>query len=47
MIPMTRPDGGTTLVHESRLDEYKARGFKVPAPTRAPSDPKKKKTRKE
>ena len=28
---MTRPDGGQTWVHESRVEEYRGRGFSVPA----------------
>lgn len=28
---MTRPDGGKTWVHESRVEEYRGRGFTVPA----------------
>ena len=32
MILLTRPEGGTTWVHESRLDEYLGRGFKLPSP---------------
>lgn len=36
MILMIRPGGGSTYVHESRADEYLARGFSIPAPVRAP-----------
>ena len=36
MILMTRPDGGHTWVHESRVDEYTGRGFRIPSPARAP-----------
>lgn len=35
MILMTRPDGGQTWVHESRLEEYRERGFAIPASPRA------------
>lgn len=35
MILMLRPGGGTTYVHESRVDEYTARGYSIPAPVRA------------
>lgn len=35
MILMTRPDGGQTWVHESRLEEYKKRGFSIPTSPRA------------
>ena len=35
MICLTRPDGGRTWVHESRLDEYLGRGFKIPSPPQA------------
>ena len=48
MICLTRPDGGRTWVHESRLDEYLGRGFKLPslpqadpAATKATAAPKK------
>ena len=37
MITLIRPDGGRTWVHESRLDEYLGRGFKLPSP--APAEP--------
>jgi hypothetical protein len=30
MVLMTRPDGGQTWVHESRVEEYRGRGFTVP-----------------
>ena len=36
MIRMTRPDGGHTWVHESRVDEYMGRGFRIPSPVREP-----------
>lgn len=47
MILMTRPDGGQTWVHESRVDEYIGRGFQIPLPPREPEpapkpEPKKK-----
>lgn len=32
MILLTRPDGGQTWVHESRVEEYRKRGFYIPAP---------------
>ena len=31
MVLMTRPDGGQTWVHESRVEEYRGRGFSLPA----------------
>lgn len=45
MIKLINPlTGGDTWVHESRLDEYLAKGFKLPA---APEPPKpKRSTRK-
>jgi hypothetical protein len=36
MIVLIRPDGGETFVHESRLDEYLGRGFRLPSPPSAP-----------
>ena len=41
MILLKRPDGGETWVHESRLEEYQARGFTIPAPPQKPEEPKK------
>ena len=35
MICLTRPDGGQTWVHESRLDEYLGRGYRFPSPPQA------------
>ena len=35
MICLTRPDGGRTWVHESRLDEYLGRGFALTSPPQA------------
>ena len=35
MICLTRPDGGRTWVHESRLDEYLGRGFRLTSPPQA------------
>ena len=35
MICLTRPDGGRTWVHESRLDEYLGRGFVLTSPPQA------------
>lgn len=32
MLKMVNPCGGFTWVHESRLDEYEARGFKLAPP---------------
>ena len=32
MLRMVNPGGGFTFVHESRLDEYEARGFKLAPP---------------
>lgn len=49
MILLTRPDGGQTWVHESRIEEYRKRGFYIPASRReAPKaeTPVKKTTRK-
>jgi hypothetical protein len=43
MILLRRPDGGETWVHESRLEEYQARGFIFPAPPQKPEEPKKRK----
>lgn len=39
MISLVRPDGGRTWVHESRLDEYLGRGFKLPSPSPEPELP--------
>ena len=49
MILMRRPGGGTTYVHESRVDEYTERGYSIPAPVRAPKtepEPEKKPAKK-
>jgi len=43
MILLRRPDGGETWVHESRIEEYQARGFTIPAPPPKPDEPKKRK----
>jgi hypothetical protein len=43
MILLKRPDGGETWVHESRLEDYQARGFTLPAPPPKPEEPKKRK----
>ena len=41
MLKLINPRGGETWVHESRLDEYLARGFKFAAPPMpAPPKPK-------
>jgi len=41
MLKLINPRGGETWVHESRLDEYLARGFKFAAPPMpAPPEPK-------
>lgn len=48
MIKLIRRDGGEMWVHESRLDEYLARGNKLappPEPAKKPT-PKKKTTTK-
>ena len=49
MILMIRPDGGSSYIHESRIDEYRERGFKLPAPPKPAEKPetKKRKTTKE
>lgn len=39
MVKLTNPAGGVTWVHESRIDEYKARGFKE-APPPTPPEPR-------
>ena len=39
MIKLINPGGGETWVHESRLDEYLARGFRFAAPP-MPEPPK-------
>ena len=48
MICLTRPDGGRSWVHESRLAEYLGRGFMLtsppqaePAAVKAAAEPKK------
>ena len=41
MIPLIRPDGGETFVHESRLDEYLGRGFRLLARSRTPEQAEK------
>ena len=40
MLQLINPMGGTSYVHESRLEEYLARGFKL-APRPVPAQPKK------
>lgn len=47
MILLKRPDGGETWVHESRLEEYQARGFTLPAPPQKPEEEPKKRKKKE
>ena len=57
MLRMVNPGGGFTFVHESRLDEYEARGFKLAPPPLEPKPvvgftapkpaPKKRKPKKE
>jgi len=42
MIKLINTRGGETWVHESRLDEYLARGFKIAAPP-MPAPPKQRK----
>ena len=37
MICLTRPDGGRTWVHESRLEEYLGRGYQALSPLQADS----------
>ena len=32
MIRLINPMGGSTWVHESRLDEYLGKGFSIPSP---------------
>lgn len=44
MIILVRPDGGETYVHESRLDEYLERGFRLPDPPKV-TKPEKKTTK--
>ena len=52
MLKMVNPGGGFSWIHESRLDEYEARGFKLaPPPFEPPKDlpkpaPKKRKSPK-
>ena len=48
MVKTINPAGGITWVHESRIDEYIARGHKLAAPPPAPPVPpvKKKTTKK-
>lgn len=53
MICLTRPDGGRTWVHESRLEEYLGRGYQALSPLQADSaavtaaaEPKKKTTKR-
>lgn len=38
MLKMVNPGGGFSWIHESRLDEYEARGFKLAPPP--PVEPK-------
>ena len=45
MLKLVNPNGGETWVHETRLDEYLGRGFKLTPPP-PPPPPKKKKTSK-
>jgi len=41
MLKLINPRGGETWVHESRLDEYLARGFRFAMPPMpAPPEPK-------
>lgn len=56
MLRMVNPGGGFTFVHESRLDEYEARGFTLAPPpepkpvvgfTAPKPAPKKRKPKKE
>ncbi len=35
MVRMIRPDGGVCYVLETRVDEYRAMGFRVAEPARA------------
>lgn len=51
MLKLINPAGSFTFVHESRIDEYLARGYKLtpppsPAPAPAKPAPAKKKTTK-
>ena len=44
MVKLIAPTGGESWVHETRLDEYQARGYKVappppPPPRRKPKTP--------
>lgn len=43
MVKLINPNGGETWVHESRVEEYQARGFKQAPP---PPPPPKKKPKK-
>ena len=45
MVTLNNPMGGTSMVHESRLEEYFARGFTL-APRPAPPEPEKKPAKK-
>lgn len=43
MVKLINPAGGVTWVHESRVEEYKARGFRqaAPQPNKKPAGRKK------
>lgn len=41
MVKLDNGRGCTTWVHESRLEEYLARGYKLPSPPPPPAPPKK------
>lgn len=44
MVKLIAPNGGETWVHETRIDEYLARGYNLAPP---PPPPPKKKPKKE
>lgn len=47
MLKLINPAGGFTWVHESRIDEYLARGYKMTPPPSPPPPAKKKTTKKQ
>lgn len=36
MVRMIRRDGGEAWIHEARVEEYKAAGYRLPAPPAKP-----------